>query len=966
MRCISLCLVVAVLAAPASAAERRAVVATRAASPVVVDGDLSKPAWQAANWYSDFTILGAPDTPAPLQTRFKVMFDDRNLYVGAEMDESDVAHVKAEARERDGQVYADDCLELMIDPTGRRVEYYHFIVNPIGTLYDAWLRQAGHVRSSDWDCNWVAKARVGAKSWTVEAAIPLVELGLTGESGGDWAINVTRERRAGPQQLSTFAPMTASFHQPELYATLKLPGANLGQYQWDIKQPFDTHVYRKNGAIVFQGKTFVRNETGKFAFFSLRTSFLRKGAASLPATLGSGLDAGQGREIAFVTPVADSGQQSLRLEIADRKDPAVVYAIRTLPMSVEYSPITTTFLQPSYRDSIYATQTLDKLKLQLDFALSPEEAAGASVKVSLRPVGQAAGKPLAEVSLAPLSPTMTVEMPATTLAVGDYEVETQVISAGKALYRSSKPLHKLPPVADEWRIDENLVLRHNGAPVLPFGFFSIPAAEMAKPDAPWVLAQTYSASYFPLAEMKTMLDGFAAAGTALAFEPWFPHKTVEESRYREPLSDDEIASIRRRVHDLKDHPAVLCWYMWDEPEGSLVLPERLKACREVCALEDPYHPCIMLNDSIDGILKYRDGGDILMPDPYPCFVKGGLAASPIEKVGKFMDACYEAGGGRKAVWVTPQAFNYGDCGQVNGRCPTFTELRNMTYQSVAHGARGFLFYTWGSFYNYPALSIGMPFLAREARDLKSAILAPLRAESPQISAAEPKLVDAAYRVTSVGRYLFVVNNATAPQHVKVTLPQLGDGPYAVVSEGRTVSARGGVIEDDFAVYGAHIYSTDLATATRETVAATQAKIEAADAARRKPGNLAFEDNGTHVEMSSHSLYGNAEARVLDGIETGMQWESDPAQVLPQWLAVVWPKPVTLGRVVLYSATVADCEIQVPDGGNWKTLAGSQGNTGDRIEISFAPVQAQKLRVLVTKSREGKGAVQLWEVEAYER
>jgi hypothetical protein len=760
--------------------------------------------------------------------------------------------------------------------------------------------------------------------------------------------------------------MTGSFHQPELYAALKLPGANLGQYQWDIKQPFDTCVYRKDGAIVYEGKTFVRNDTGKFAFFSLRTSFIRKGAASPPAAVGSGLDAGQGRQIGFVTPVADIGQQSMRLEIVDRKDATVVYAIRTLPMSVEYSPITITLLQPSYRDSIYATQKLHKLKLQLDFALSPEEAAQGSAKVSLRPVGPAAGRPLAEVSLPRLSPTMTVEMPTTALVVGDYEVETQVVRAGKALYRSSKTLHKLPPVANEWRIDENLVLRHNGEPVLPFGFFSIPASEMAKRDAPWVLAQSYSASYFPLAEMKTMLDGFAAAGTAITFEPWFPHKTVEESRYREPLSDDEIASIRQRVHDLKDHPAVLSWYIWDEPEGSLVLPERLKGCRDVCAVEDPYHPCIMLNDSIDGIFKYKDGGDILMPDPYPCFVKGGFAASPIEKVGRFMDACYEAGRGRKAVWVTPQAFNYGDYGQVNGRCPTFTELRNMCYQSVAHGARGFLFYTWSQYCNYPALSIGMPFLAHEARDLKSAILAPLSGKSPQIAATEPKLVDAAYRVTPAGRFLFVVNNATTPQYIKVTLPQLGDGPYAVVSEGRTVSARDGAIEDDFAIYGSHIYSTDPAMAARETVAATQAKIDGADAARRKPGNLAFEDNGTKVEISSHSVYGNTEARVLDGIETGMQWESDPAEALPQWIAVVWPKPVTLGRVILYSPTIADCEIQVPEGGNWKSITGSQGNAGERIEITFAPVQAQKVRVRVTKNRAGKGAVQLWEVEAYEK
>jgi hypothetical protein len=97
-----ICLLLSLITFFVYAADRRTVVATRAASPVIVDGDLSDAAWQNAQWNTDFTILNAPDEPAPLQTRLKVLFDDRNLYLGAELDETDIAHLKADARERGG------------------------------------------------------------------------------------------------------------------------------------------------------------------------------------------------------------------------------------------------------------------------------------------------------------------------------------------------------------------------------------------------------------------------------------------------------------------------------------------------------------------------------------------------------------------------------------------------------------------------------------------------------------------------------------------------------------------------------------------------------------------------------------------------------------------------------------------------------------------------------------------------
>ena len=104
---------------------------------------------------------------------------------------------------RDGRVHADDVLEIMVVPNSARLDYYHFSVNPLGTRYDAELRQGGNVRTTEWDANWQAQTARGPQAWTVEVAIPFVELGLTGLSRGDWAVNVARERQAGTRAVSS-------------------------------------------------------------------------------------------------------------------------------------------------------------------------------------------------------------------------------------------------------------------------------------------------------------------------------------------------------------------------------------------------------------------------------------------------------------------------------------------------------------------------------------------------------------------------------------------------------------------------------------------------------------------------------------------------------------------------------------------------------------------------------------------
>jgi hypothetical protein len=186
----------------------------------------------------------------------------------------------------------------------------------------------------------------------------------------------------------------------------------------------------------------------------------------------------------------------------------------------------------------------------------------------------------------------------------------------------------------------------------------------------------------------------------------------------------------------------------------------------------------------------------------------------------------------------------------------------------------------------------------------------------------------------------------------------------VVSEDRQVEVADGAIADSFETYAAHIYTTDESVADRDTLQSVQTRIAEDDAARKKPGNLAFEDSGVEIEISSGARYGNIPARVVDGIETAMGWRADHTDKGEKWLALHWPQEQTIGRVVIYTGNVLAAEVQAPAEaeGEWRTLAEVTGE--ERLEGSFDAVTTDTIRIMVNEVTEDARGASIQEVEAY--
>jgi len=187
----------------------RTYVAIRAPKPIKVNGKLDDEAWKSAPWTEDFVDIEGDKKPKPTwRTRAKMMWDDKYLYIGAEIEEP---HVWATLKEHDCVIFYDNDFEVFIDPNADTHEYYEFEMNAFGTYWDLLLTKPykdGGSPVNNWDAKGIiVKAHVNGtindpsdidKGWTVEIAYPWSALkecahrDAPPKEGDQWRINFSR------------------------------------------------------------------------------------------------------------------------------------------------------------------------------------------------------------------------------------------------------------------------------------------------------------------------------------------------------------------------------------------------------------------------------------------------------------------------------------------------------------------------------------------------------------------------------------------------------------------------------------------------------------------------------------------------------------------------------------------------------------------------------------------------------
>jgi hypothetical protein len=180
----------------------------RATSPIRIDGKLDDPAWKDAKWTSDFIDIQGKDMPAPrFRTRVKMLWDDKYLYIAAELEEPNVT---ATLRKHDSVIFHDNDFEVFLKPLPQTKSYYELEINAFNTIWDLFLNkpysEEGRPDSS-WDIAGLKTAvaiqgtindpKDRDQGWTLEIAWPLDAFASRQnvprpQSGTVWRINLSR------------------------------------------------------------------------------------------------------------------------------------------------------------------------------------------------------------------------------------------------------------------------------------------------------------------------------------------------------------------------------------------------------------------------------------------------------------------------------------------------------------------------------------------------------------------------------------------------------------------------------------------------------------------------------------------------------------------------------------------------------------------------------------------------------
>ena len=110
--------------------------AARAGSKPAIDGRLDEVLWQGKPTIGNLSPMRAEGSSS-VKTKVWMSRDDAFLFVGVRCDEPQPDYIRSEIEERDGEVWTDDSIEIVLDTNRDQKTYYRFAVNSNGVLYES-------------------------------------------------------------------------------------------------------------------------------------------------------------------------------------------------------------------------------------------------------------------------------------------------------------------------------------------------------------------------------------------------------------------------------------------------------------------------------------------------------------------------------------------------------------------------------------------------------------------------------------------------------------------------------------------------------------------------------------------------------------------------------------------------------------------------------------------------------------
>lgn len=168
----------------------------------VIDGVINDNEWADVEWGKDFTVYAPNNGDKPKQqTKFKVKYDDDNLYVAYYAYHNDPSKIESRLSRRDN--FPGDWMEINIDSYFDKNTAFSFTISASGVKGDEFISGNGNNWDTNWNPIWYGETKIVSDGWTAEVKIPLSQLRFADKDIHTWGFNIMR-RDFGADERSTF------------------------------------------------------------------------------------------------------------------------------------------------------------------------------------------------------------------------------------------------------------------------------------------------------------------------------------------------------------------------------------------------------------------------------------------------------------------------------------------------------------------------------------------------------------------------------------------------------------------------------------------------------------------------------------------------------------------------------------------------------------------------------------------
>jgi len=263
------------------------------------------------------------------------------------------------------------------------------------------------------------------------------------------------------------------------------------------------------------------------------------------------------------------------------------------------------------------------------------------------------------------------------------------------------------------------------------------------------------------------------------------------------VAKKKLEGLKAEVLAFRDHPALLSWYISDEPAGRSYKPADMAEIYKTIKELDPYHPITIVFVVPGAARRFAEATDVVMADIYP------IPNDPPVVVGDETIKLVKEFHREKPVWIVPQAFGGNEWWP---REPTPQEERLMTYLAVIHGATGIQYFVRQGLNQRPKSTAAWAecgAVALEVAELTPVLLS--HEPRPRVSASLETVRAGAWLDRGIITIL-AANTVNQPETVRFILEGIDfTGKAQAIFENRSVDVVNGEIEDMIDAYGTRAY-----------------------------------------------------------------------------------------------------------------------------------------------------------------